>query len=105
MHRLFKLLSILSLLFGARVSFLTAHLLAPHPLDVRQVSNACANNNEQFIFPDISAVTVAFTIDTCPCVEPEDIPTYIRETVPQNVLQVFTQNTARSRAEMTKASL
>jgi hypothetical protein len=60
MHRLFKVLSILSLLFGARASFLTTRLPAPHPLDVRQVSNVCANINEQFPFPGSSAV--AFTV-------------------------------------------
>ncbi|KAH9974985.1 hypothetical protein BGW80DRAFT_1444587 [Lactifluus volemus] len=85
MNRLFKFLSILSLLFGARASFLTARLPVPHRLDVRQVSNVCANINEQFPFPGSS--TVAFTVDTCLCVA--DIPTYIGNTVSPNVLQVF----------------
>ena len=47
--RPFKVFSPLSLLFGARASFLDSRSPAPHPLDARQLPDVCEPINTQDI--------------------------------------------------------
>jgi hypothetical protein len=51
--RLFKLLSLLGLLFGARASSLKTREPAPHPLDARELLDVCAFVNADLNVPDL----------------------------------------------------
>ena len=43
--RLFRILPVLSLLFGAQASHVNVREPAPHPLDIRATLDVCANVN------------------------------------------------------------
>ena len=59
--RLFPLLPILSLLFGARASSLDSRRPDAHPLDVRDAPDVCGGIDKELAVPDIStgAITSA----------------------------------------------
>jgi hypothetical protein len=50
--RLLRALPILSLLFGARASFLDSRAPAPHRNDVRDLLDVCATINTVLVVPD-----------------------------------------------------
>ncbi|KAI0247441.1 hypothetical protein BJV78DRAFT_1245779 [Lactifluus subvellereus] len=66
--RLFKLFSLLSLLFGVRASSLDSRSPAPHPLDTRDLLDVCASINVNLEVPDLLGILTAVgVIDICLC--------------------------------------
>ncbi len=55
MH-LFRILPVLSLLFGARASYLDSRGAVPHPLDVRDAADVCATVNAELVVPNKQGV-------------------------------------------------
>ena len=51
MH-LFRILPVLSLLFGARASYLDSRGAVPHPLDVRDAADVCGTVNAELVVHD-----------------------------------------------------
>ncbi|KAI0290225.1 hypothetical protein BC826DRAFT_1106580 [Russula brevipes] len=66
--RLFRVIPVLSLLFGARASSLESREPASHPLDVRQLLDVCANIKTDLAVPDLLGVLKAVgVVDVCLC--------------------------------------
>ncbi len=60
--RLFRVLPILSLLFGARASSLESREPAAHPLDARDLLDVCASVNVELVVPNLLGVLTAVGI-------------------------------------------
>src|SRR6266702_4435547 len=60
--RLFRILPILSLLFGARASSLESREPAAHPLDARDLLEVCASVNVELVVPNLLGVLTAVGI-------------------------------------------
>ncbi|KAH9170201.1 hypothetical protein EDB89DRAFT_2230753 [Lactarius sanguifluus] len=66
--RLFRVLPVLSLLFGARASSLQSREPAAHPLDARDLLDVCAPVNTDLVVPDLLGVQTAVgMVDNCLC--------------------------------------
>ncbi|KAN0135205.1 hypothetical protein V8E53_007096 [Lactarius tabidus] len=67
MH-LFRILPILSLLFGAHASSLDPRRPDAHPLDARDLSDVCGSLNTELVVPDLLGILTAVgVIDVCLC--------------------------------------
>jgi len=62
--RLFRILPVLSLLFGAQASHVDMREPAPHPLDVRATLDVCANINTELQVPILGKVISVGHIST-----------------------------------------
>ncbi|KAH9051506.1 hypothetical protein EDB87DRAFT_1694447 [Lactarius vividus] len=66
--RLFRVLPVLSLLFGARASSLQSREPAAHPLDARELLDVCASVNADLVVPDVlNVLTAVGALDICLC--------------------------------------
>ncbi|KAH9036469.1 hypothetical protein EDB85DRAFT_758455 [Lactarius pseudohatsudake] len=66
--RLSRALPVLSLLFGARASFLESREPAAHPLDARELLDVCASVNADIVVPDVLGILSAVgAINVCLC--------------------------------------
>lgn len=62
--RLFRVLPLLSLLFGVgvRASSLDSRAPVPHPLDVRDLADVCASLDTELVVPDVLGILTAVGI-------------------------------------------
>ncbi|KAH9051576.1 hypothetical protein EDB83DRAFT_2521972 [Lactarius deliciosus] len=66
--RLFRVLPVPSLLFGARAASLQSREPAAHPLDARDLLDVCASVNAELVVPDLLGVLTAVgVVDVCLC--------------------------------------
>jgi len=76
MH-LFRILPVLSLFLGARASHVDTREPIPHPLDVRDTFDVCANINAELIIPDLVGKPVDFGLITGVCLCQSGISQFI----------------------------
>jgi hypothetical protein len=54
-----RILQILSLLFGARASYVDSRGAVPHPLDVRDITDVCATVDTELVVPNLLGILTA----------------------------------------------
>ncbi|KAI0300652.1 hypothetical protein B0F90DRAFT_395233 [Multifurca ochricompacta] len=90
--RIFRVLPILGLLFGAHASPLESREPASHPLDARAPLDVCANVNVDLAVPDsLGTLTTVGRIDVCLCLSA--LPLFLKT---NNVAIVAVQTASES---------